>query len=160
MIKHILLGILALLVLAKLFTPGAIPSMETDINIPLPEFSLQTLDGNGMFKSSELGKGTFLLTFMSYTCPYCTKQSKYFGDNKLELPIYLISVDNDKSGVEKWHKENNIKSYYKKFGIIGSDIANKLEVRSIPMSFIIKDGVVIKRIIGMVDSGRLNKIKY
>ncbi len=154
MIKNVLLGLLVLLILARLFAPSTEIAPYSKLNTKVPEFTLETLDGKDYFYSSDLAKGVSILTFMSYTCGYCTDQSKYMQNVKFGVPIYVISVNFDKEGVEAWADQNHIKHYYKKFGVKGNEIGKAFDVSGVPVNFIIKDGVIVERILGMISDTR------
>ncbi len=158
--KKIILGMLAILILAKLFATSNIDG-TSKIFAPfaVPEFALETLDGKDALATKDIANGTYLLSFMSYSCGYCTKQSKYMSENGFFLPVYLISSNIDKEGVEKWVSENNIKPYYKKFGIKGNHLGRDMDVSAVPTSFVVHDGMVIKKIVGAIDAVEEARLK-
>ncbi len=159
MIKYILIAIFALLVLARVFAPNAMHDEKPFEPMPLPVFALDTVEGGDRFYSSELEEGVSLLTFMSYTCGYCTRQSQYLAKIDFPIPVYLVSINDDLAKVQSWINNNNIEQYYAKFGMIGmNSMSNKLGVSAVPTSFIVKDGIVVHKIKGMIDAQRLPSI--
>ncbi len=158
--KKILLIVLGLLILARLFAPKIDTVTMVEENFTLPEFSLDTIKNGENFTSDDLQKGTLLLSFMSYNCVYCAEQSKYFSNNSFPLPIYIVSVDFDKEGVEKWLEKKKITHYYQKFGVLGNELGKKLNLNSVPVSFIVKDGVVKQKILGIIDDNRMKQINF
>ncbi len=159
MIKKILLVVLVLLILFKLWLPDYNGELIREESFVVPGFELETLDNEGYFSSQDISEGLLMLTFMSYNCGYCTKQAMYFNEKGFELPIYVISVDFDREGVMNWKEKAQLSKYYTKFGLLGNDVGLDFGIRAIPVSFIIKDGVVVRKIIGVIDEARLALIR-
>jgi thiol-disulfide isomerase/thioredoxin len=116
------------------------------------DFTLQDLNGGGNVVLSEMKGRVVLLEFWATWCPPC--RASIPGIERLhekykDKGVVVLAVSMDDNGwdaVQSFVKENGIKYTVLKGN---EDIAEKYQVRSIPMLLVIdKEGKIVKRYLG------------
>lgn len=136
--------------------PHKLPSSQ--IGKPLPQFELQSLNGEGQF-SNELFKGkTVLLNVFASWCAACMDEQSFLMHlSRGSIPIYGLNYKDKQQNALAWLKEwgNPYKS-------VGEDregrVAIDLGVYGAPETFLIdKNGIIRYRHVGVLNEQNWDK---
>jgi len=126
----------------------ASPGWSVEVGEPLPEFAIQTFDGNKASRATLEGKAA-LVIFWNTWCPNCMKElpeinrlAEKLGPRGLEV-LAVNTAFND--------SENKARAYWKKYGYVfpvGFDhdfeVGQAFGVRGVPTIFLIDSKGVVR----------------
>jgi hypothetical protein len=117
----------------------------------------------------DINKSTQILHFFSLTCPSCTKELKNW--NNLYLPIddkeikihHIITKSSlafpkANTILNNLLTTNSSNKFMTCLAVINDDIIEKINLRSLPYSLILKDGIVVFSIAGGLEQSDLYRI--
>ena len=122
---------------------------KVDLNIPLPEFSLQTLHSDKKIKNENL-EDLFILNVWASWCITCRVEHPFLEDISKTIPIIGLNYKDEKNNATEWlNKPGNpyIFSLYDYYG----ELALDLGVTGAPETFLVHKGRIISHHIGEVD---------
>ncbi len=122
---------------------------KVDLNIPLPEFSLQTLYLETNIKNENL-EDLFILNVWASWCITCRVEHPFLEEMSKTIPIIGLNYKDEKNNATEWlNKLGNpyIFSLYDYYG----ELALDLGVTGAPETFLVHKGRIISHHIGEVD---------
>ena len=153
--KRIAIVLLGVLILYRFLMPGQEQiEMTVDMkNADVPQFSVEPVFGGEAFSQSDLDKVS-LISFVSIYCGHCHRQHEMMARQKLPATTYLVFIDKDNAEVKKWLDANK-KDYYKEAFIANEAMLDGFSIYFTPVTFVVKDGKIVKRYNGYLDEKRL-----
>ena len=117
------------------------------LNLELPEFQLQTLDDKTL-SEKDISSGTYLINVWASWCITCRVEHPFLIDLKDKgVPIIGLNYKDNKDDAINWLK--NFKSPYEiSIHDFYGTLALDLGVTGAPETYLLKDGIIIRRHIG------------
>ena len=141
---------------SNIYTP------ETKINIKVPSFDGELFYEKKIINSSELFElnKIYLLNIWSSWCVPCKQEHPLLMDLSTNKNIELIGINYKDTKINAKFFLNQLGNPYKKIVFDKKGIkAIEWGAYGVPESFIIKDGMIIKRYIGPLNNKSFNEIE-
>ena len=117
------------------------------LNLELPEFQLQTLDDKTL-SEKDISSGTYLINVWASWCITCRVEHPFLIDLKDKgVPIIGLNYKDNKDDAINWLKNFNSPyeiSIHDFYGTLALDLG----VTGAPETYLLKDGIIIRRHIG------------
>ena len=122
---------------------------KVDLNIPLPEFSLQTLDLNKKIKNEDLDD-LFVLNVWASWCITCRVEHPFLKEISKTIPIVGLNYKDEKNNATEWLNKLGDPYIFSLHDYYG-ELALDLGVTGAPETFLVHKGRIISHHIGEVD---------
>ena len=122
---------------------------QADLNTPLPEFSLRTLDLEKNITNDDL-KDLFVLNVWASWCITCRVEHPFLEEISKTIPIVGLNYKDEKNNATDWLNKLGdlyIFSLYDYYG----ELALDLGVTGAPETFLVYKGRIIAHHVGEVD---------
>jgi cytochrome c biogenesis protein CcmG/thiol:disulfide interchange protein DsbE len=152
---------LAVIVLAvrAFIAPRDTLNRQTEISLPLPGFSLPTLDGKGTFTDKDLRGNVYVVHFFASWCPACEAEQPHMVmlADKYHIPLYAIAWHDTPEAMRPW-----LKGTGRVYRAIGMDDTGKATiafgVQGLPETYLVdKDGVLRYRYRGYMSISEIEE---
>jgi cytochrome c biogenesis protein CcmG/thiol:disulfide interchange protein DsbE len=122
---------------------------QADLNIPLPEFSLQTLYFDKKIKNENL-EDLFILNVWASWCITCRVEHPFLEDISKTIPIIGLNYKDEKNNATEWLNKLGDPYIFSLYDYYG-ELALDLGVTGAPETFLVHKGRIISHHIGEVD---------
>ena len=137
---------------------------EVDLNTPLPEFSLRTLNSEKNIINVDL-EDLFVLNVWASWCITCRVEHPFLEEISKTIPIIGLNYKDEKNNATEWLNKLGDPYIFSLYDYYG-ELALDLGVTGAPETFLVHEGRIISHHVGEVDqkvwstkfSSKINKI--
>ena len=139
----------SVILFTSLIRNNNISQSQADLNIPLPEFSLQTLHSDKKIKNEDL-EDPFILNVWASWCITCRVEHPFLEDISKTIPIIGLNYKDEKNNATEWLNKLGDPYIFSLYDYYG-ELALDLGVTGAPETFLVHKGRIISHHIGEVD---------